>query len=258
MAVRSVAAVFCAFILLIFDRCGGEIVKGSVNLNSGVFDKIVEKHRAVLVKFDETYPYGEKQDQFKKVAEAAISQPDLLIVEVQIADYGDKDNTDLAERFNVKKEDYPAYKMFLQGTKEPIAYTGDAKNSDKIKRFIMEKSGKFISKGHGLWLGLPACLEDFDKLVGDFFKAKGDKRKTILQKAEDDAKSLTKDAEKESADVYIKTMKKVLDKGDEFVTTEIERVEKLKDGKVSDKKKEQLGKRLNILTSFELRLKDEL
>ena len=47
--------------------------------------QIVEKHHAVLVKFDETYPYGDKQDQFKKVAEAAISQPNLLVAEVQIA-----------------------------------------------------------------------------------------------------------------------------------------------------------------------------
>ena len=110
----------------------------------------------------------------------------------------------------------------------------------------------------GLWLGLPACLEEFDKLVSDFFKAKDEKRKAILEQAQELAKSLSRDTDKESAEVYIKTMTKVLDKGDDFISNEIERVEKLKDGKVSDKKKEQLGKRLNILTSFELRLKDEL
>ena len=57
------------------------------------------------------------------------------------ADYGEKDNSDLAERFGVTKEDYPVYKMFLQGTKDPIPYTGDVKNADKIKKFVMETSG---------------------------------------------------------------------------------------------------------------------
>ncbi|KAK7475668.1 hypothetical protein BaRGS_00033094 [Batillaria attramentaria] len=253
MADRSVSALLCALFLAIFHHAGGEIVKGSVQLNSGVFDKIIGKHRVVLVKFDETYPYGEKQDQFKKVAEASLSQPDLLVTEVQIADYGDKDNSDLAERFSVVKEDFPVYKLFIQGKPEPVQFTGDGKASDtadKVKKFIMKESG--------LWLGLPACLEEFDKLVSDFVKASKDARGAILQKAEDRAKSLTKEADKESAEVYIKTMKKVVEKGDDFIKTEIERVEKLKDGKVSDKKKEQLGSRLNILSSFEMRLKDEL
>jgi hypothetical protein len=47
--------------------------------------QIIEKHKAVLVKFDETYPYGEKQDEFKKVAQVSMAQKDLLIGEVQIA-----------------------------------------------------------------------------------------------------------------------------------------------------------------------------
>lgn len=110
----------------------------------------------------------------------------------------------------------------------------------------------------GLWLGLPACLEEFDKLVTEFVAAEGDAKNDIIRKAEKVAESLTKEADKESAEVYIKTMQKIADKGSKFIQSEIERVEKLKDGKVSDKKKEQLGKRLNILSSFEMRLKDEL
>ncbi|XP_050409963.1 endoplasmic reticulum resident protein 29 [Patella vulgata] len=237
-------------VLAIFRSVGADIVKGSVPLNSGVFDRIISKHKAVLVKFDETYPYGEKQDEFKKVAESSSGQPDLLIAEVQIADYGDKDNMDLAERFNIKKENHPVYKLFLQNKETPIDYTGDFKDADEIKKFIMKESG--------LWLGLPSCLEKFDNLVSEFYKSPADKRKGILARAEKAAEGLEDKAEKTSADTYVKTMSKILEKGEEFIDTEINRVEKLRDGKVSEKKKEQLGERLNILTSFQMRMKDEL
>lgn len=52
-------------------------------------------------------------------------------------------------------------------------------------------------------------------------------------------------------------MKKVLEKGVGFIDEEVKRVEKIRDRKISDKKKEQLGSRLNILTSFQLRLKEK-
>ena len=59
------------------------------------------------------------------------------------SDYGEKENMDLAERFEVstKKDDYPSYLLFLQGKDEPIRYTGDAKNADQIKKFLMKESG---------------------------------------------------------------------------------------------------------------------
>ena len=47
--------------------------------------QIIPKFKAVVVKFDEAYPYGEKHDAFKKVAEDVIGQDNLLIAEVNIA-----------------------------------------------------------------------------------------------------------------------------------------------------------------------------
>ena len=54
MAGKSAIAIFCALFVAIFHHAGGEIVKGSVNLNSGVFDKVGAGFTwkiAVLVEF---------------------------------------------------------------------------------------------------------------------------------------------------------------------------------------------------------------
>lgn len=47
-------------------------------------------------------------------------------------------------------------------------------------------------------------------------------------------------------------MEKILEKGEEFIQTEHERVKKLLSGKVSDEKKKELGIRVNILLTFQL------
>lgn len=38
-----------------------------------------------MVKFDETYPYGDKQDTFKEVVEATLSQEDAIAAEIQVS-----------------------------------------------------------------------------------------------------------------------------------------------------------------------------
>jgi len=243
---------FLFILLACFHLSRADTVKGATPLNSGTFDKIIPKFKAVLVKFDKQYPYGEKQDEFKKVAESSISQSELLVAEVSVQDYGEKENSDLASRFDIKKDDFPEYRLFVQGKDEPVAYTGDEARSDDIKKFIVKESG--------LWLGLPACLQEFDELVKQFLHATGNERKTIVDKADALKDTISDAVKKERAVVYVKTMQKVLENGDGFINTELARVEKLSEGKVSDKKKAQLKDRSSILTSFQLQLqmKDEL
>ena len=249
---ESKAGIFIGIIVLCAIVAIGntETVKGSIHLNSGVFEKIIKHHKAVLVKFDETYPYGEKQDTFKEVVDATLSQPDALAAEIQISDYGEKENVDLADKYGITKEQYPVYRLFINGDLEGIPYKGDTKRANEIKKFLMTEAG--------LWLGLPDCLQQFDLLVTKFYKASdNDKRTAVVTEAEKEAEKIKDEMEKNSAEMYIKTMKKVLEKGESFIDDEVKRVEKIRDGKISDKKKEQLSSRLNILTSFQLRYKEE-
>ncbi|XP_059490427.1 endoplasmic reticulum resident protein 29 [Neocloeon triangulifer] len=221
--------------------------KGSVSLDTYTFDKLISKFKATLVKFDIAYPYGTKHDEFAKVAEASHLLPDLLVADVGVKDYGDNDNSDLAKKYDVKKENYPVVKLFVQGKAEPIDFTS--------KDFTAEELKKFIRSNSGVYIGLPGCLESFDALATEFVTSDVAKRKTILRKAEDLWDTATGKSEQKAAEMYVKTMRKVIEKGDEFVTNELKRVQNLMQGKVSNDKKQDMSYRLNILQSFQ---KDEL
>ncbi len=111
----------------------------------------------------------------------------------------------------------------------------------------------------GLWLGLPACIQEFDPFVKDFLATKEEAaRKDIIDKAQKQADTYTDESTKIRATVYVKTFQKMLEKGDEFIDSELKRVETLLEGKVSDKKKGQLRDRSNILTSFQMRMKGDV
>ncbi|XP_055339822.1 endoplasmic reticulum resident protein 29-like [Paramacrobiotus metropolitanus] len=240
---------FCWFACICFIAAGlteSKDAKGSVPLDGWTFDKILPLFKVALVKFDRVFPHGDKHDEYIKVAEAAHANPDLLLAEVNTADYGDKKNADLAERFNVNKDDFPVLKLFIRGTDDPIPYTGNFQ-ADDIKRFLKSRGG--------VWVGLAACIEEFDELAR-LFTAEEDpgKREALLQEAESKAAEITDPATKNNAKIYLVTMKKILEKGKQFVAEEIRRVEKLQSEKIADKKKEDLKHRINILHSF----KDEL
>jgi endoplasmic reticulum protein 29 len=49
------------------------------------------------------------------VATDAAEIPELLVGEVGIKDYGEKENDDLAKRFNVAKDDFPVAVLFVYG-----------------------------------------------------------------------------------------------------------------------------------------------
>lgn len=113
---------------------------------------------------------------------------------------------------------------------------------------------RFIRSTSGLWIGLPGCLEDFDALAKRFSMATSAAgRKTILREAEDAWDKLTLNSERKSAEVYVKVMRKMIEKGAaDFLPSEVSRVEGLKQSKLTKEKKEEMERRINILQSFQL------
>lgn len=204
--------------------------------------QIIPKFQAAIVKFDVAYPYGKKHEEFTKVSAAGRGSLELLVAEVGVKDYGDMENMDLAERFGVTKEDFPKVMLFVQGKDDPMVYEGDFK-AEEIKKFIRRHSE--------IYIGLEGCLETFDRIV-DKFMVSNDftAKKKMLKDAENAWDALKSPSDKKIAETYVKVMRKVLEKGRDFVKQEKTRVEGLMTGRITDTKKEEMQGRLNILKSF--------
>lgn len=136
---------------------------------------MVPKFKAAIVKFDVAFPYGEKHEQYAQIAAATKDSHDLLVGEVRVKDYGNKDNSDLATRYKIKSEAFPAILLFLQGKTDPIQFVAEKETdftADNIKRFVKTKSG--------IYLGLPGCVEQLDRLAEEFRTSGDSERKVIL------------------------------------------------------------------------------
>merc|ERR1719273_713752 len=224
--------------------------KGCTPLDELNFDKIVKRFEATLVKFDTAYAYGDKHEEFGKVAKDLAEIENVLTAEVGIKDYGEKDNSALGEKYGVKKEDFPVLFVFHKnkqtGEVEHHRFTDeDDFKADTIKTFIRQKAG--------IYLPLPGCIEEFDNFANRLLTATnaGEKGK-VMAEAEKALLAIPSESiNKAKADIYIKIMRKIVKEGNEFADNEIKRVKKiLKDGKIADAKKDLMEKRINVLRSF--------
>lgn len=98
---------------------------------------------------------------------------------------------------------------------------------------------------------MPNCIEKFDKLAEELLRSDSSGYDDIIKKAEKALEGSTDEKDKTNGDIYVKIMKKIQEKGVDYVDSEVSRVQKLLKDKITDKKKEQFKKRLDILTSFQ-------
>jgi len=224
----------CPFVSAYTDR-------GILKLDNTTFDRIIDGTKPVFVRFDKEYSYGDEHDAWKDfAAKVGGSSAAMLVADIGVSEYGDKDNSDLSDRYSIKSDDFPQYRLWLKGSAssaDPMVFKGE-KKADAFLRFSQEHAG--------VWVGLPGQIKELDALAKEFMS--GDKAK-VTAKAEAALKALdAKDAE--TGKYYVKVMSKATEKGD-FVKKEQDRLQKMiDDGSVKPAKKEQFGRRLNVLSSF--------
>ena len=239
--------ILLTFAVIVISVTSAHDCKGCVSLDEYSFDKVISKFKAVLVKFDVSYPYGDKENVYIQLSEEIGKNKDILISQVGVQDYGDKNNEELAKKYGITKDDFPVVLLFVEGQRDPIPFP--TKNE-----WVIDDFRHFLKDNAKVYIGLPGCIESFDKLALEFISASDKEEK--LKQAE---KLLETEKEETNAKIYVKVMKKIIGEGLNFVTQEVSRLNKIiKEGKLIKKKKDELLQRINILHSFSVKGKDEL
>mmetsp|Transcript_28283 Transcript_28283/g.75012 ORF Transcript_28283/g.75012 Transcript_28283/m.75012 type:complete len:252 (+) Transcript_28283:75-830(+) len=241
----AAAVVACALLLLLLGSAPGAeaTALGALKLDNYTFDKILAiPGHTYFVKFDQSYAYGEKEDSFKELCKLAYTVPKFFIAEVPVQEYGDKDNDDLREKFKLSKDDFPAYFLFNEGNKEGLRYSGAITVADL-----------------SAWLRKNQIKMPFHGTIGEL----DDVAKKFLQGGHadehlDEAKKLAEGtySTDRKASMYVKIMQKIKEKGAEYPATEMARVTKILEGKVTPEKAAEMNDKMKILSVFAA--KDEL
>ena len=93
-------------------------------------------------------------------------------------------------------------------------------------------------------------VSSLDDEVDEFMTVAEDAKAEVLKKAQEAMEAL-EDAEKTDSAYYTKVMEKVIEKGNEFVTTEFDRLSRLvAGGQLSPAKIDSFTKRKNVLSRF--------
>ncbi|KAJ6636727.1 Protein windbeutel [Pseudolycoriella hygida] len=233
-------------VIALSSKCtASNTCKGCTDLDELTFEKLVKRFQVTIVKFDIAYPYGDQHEAYSRFAQDVYHIDDLLVATVGIKDYGELDNKNLSQRFNVP-EKLPSIKMFLNGdTTKWVDYPENAEvKTEDLKQFVRTNSKVYI--------GLSGCIREFDDIASEFVKNYSTKMyETALAKANKLIEGYEDEKLKSTGKVYIILMKRVVEVGLHYVEEEKQRTEELLGKKISSAKRQEMLDRLNILKAFE-------
>jgi len=210
-------------------------------LDSSNFDQVVlDKSKHVLVEFYAPWCGHCKKlaPIWDKLASIYKNENEVVIANIDADKFGD-----VGTKYGVSG--FPTLKFFPKDNKEGVAYEGGRELSDFVK-YINEKAGTKRSESGRLeeTVGRVSSLDD---LASTFLSSD---KNSVLKSAEDKVKTL-KGTESTHGDLYVKYMKAIINKGNNFVESEKERLAKIIDGgSVSSQKVDEFTVRKNIISQF--------
>lgn len=227
---------------------------GCVELDELSFDNLIQRFPYAFIKFDRAFPYGDKHEAFASLSRLLNeNSQDLLMGLVSIKNYGEHQNEKLAERFGIKEENYPIAILFRRESADHIFFPA---NTD----FNLESLIKFLQVNTvDLYIGCAGCLKEFDHLVQHFMDLDEDERNARLDKALKISAVATNDVRvKRSADIYILYMKRFCATAQSSaIDSEIQRLTRISNERISEEKKAEFQLKLNIIRSFRTKSEDK-
>ncbi|KAI0983492.1 hypothetical protein GJ496_010094 [Pomphorhynchus laevis] len=202
----------------------GAHTMGSITLDSLTLQKIVDKFKFVLVKFDHAYPHGNTEEEFFRLAQSLSASTNVIIADITVFDYGRRENSDLADRYNLSSSKFPIFLLFTNYSLEnPRKYEGLV-TEDMLITFLRNETGSF--------LGLTANQSE---------------RELIIRQLKSNDLNLLH----ENVNLYVTTMQTFLHKSQKWIADEKARLLRLMSAQMSEAKRSLIVKRRNILRSFE-------
>jgi len=230
------------FKFIILGLCVSAALAEVKVLTNDNFDGIaLDKSKDVLVEFYAPWCGHCKslEPTYNKVGKTFANEKNCVVAKVD-ADH----EKELGTRFGISG--FPTIKFFPKNNKAGEEYNGGRSEQDFID-FLNEKCGTNRVAGGGIddQAGLVA---DFDALAAKFVTDPESRASTQeeLEKAVEGAP----EEDKKAGAYYIKVTKKITEKGDGYVATEIARLEKILSGQMTGDKRDQMFKRKNILNVF--------
>jgi len=216
-----------------------------VDLDSSNFDRIVkDANKDVLVEFYAPWCGHCKKlvPDYEKLANAFRSEKHVVIAKVD-ADA----HKDVGTKYGV--QGFPTIKFFPRDNKDGEDYNG-GRDADSFVNFINDKS-KTHRSITGQLSDKAGLVENLSELAAKFVAGEKSVRENLVKEAESAVASLAETA-RENAGHYVRSMKSIIEKGEDYAAKEIDRLHKiLSSGAVSDERADIMKIRKNILSLFQ-------
>ncbi|KAI1435988.1 thioredoxin-like protein [Xylaria sp. CBS 124048] len=213
-------------------------------LTDKTFKETIGHEKSVLVSF--TAPWcGHCKNlapTWETLANDFASQPDVVIAKVD----AEADNSKAIAKENGVTS-YPTIKFFPKGSTTAEDYNG-GRSEEELVAFINSKAGTHRVPGGGLD-GIAGTVSALDSIVSKY-TAGTDKLAELIAEAKKTVEALTKDAESEYAQYYVKVFEKLAE-NEGWVAKESARLDKIiKKGGLAPSKLDELQSKSNILKKY--------